>query len=459
LKIETVPLENHSVKLIVELEPEISEDAKRRATRKLAKQLKIPGFRPGKAPFNVIQRLVGDEAILEEGIGLLLDDLYPKILEEAKVQPFGAGKFEKIANTDPLTLEFTISLQPEVQLGDYLSYRLPYHLDPITDEEVEETLETLRKSRAVDEPVERPAIEGDRIDFRISGTLVNLEEGLDSTIIRERAHSVIITGENNPDQDIWPFPAFSRNLIGLSRGDEKIISYTYPEDTSYSSLQNRTVDFKVFVEEVKSHTLPVLNDEFAQSNGEYETLDALRAGIRAYLEDDRLDRYHKDYDGQLISRLSDESQVKYPPGLLEEEIENLLGELTQRLKAKNLDLPTHLKTRGLTEAELREKLKPIAETQLKTSLVILELAEVEDIQLDPTEIERNAERTLNAIGRLLPESELKKLPQDEFLRHVINKVMSELQFEKAIERLRSIAKGEREQPQTEDAPVEIIDEE
>lgn len=442
MKIEKQPLEDHQIKLTVELESEVVEEAKRRAARQLAKQLKIPGFRPGKAPYNVIQRHVGDQALLDEGLELLIEDLYPKILEEADVHPSGPGKLEKVSKTVPVALEFVVPLEPEAQLGDYRSIRFPYELKEISAEEVEQTLQNLRKRGVMDEPVAWPAQEGNRVDFRISAVRTETSEGKNSTLIRERAHSVIIAAEGDPEQDTWPYPAFSRNLIGLSTGDENTIPYTYPEDSPFTSLQNTSVEFKVKIEEVKTHTLPDLNDEFAQTMGEYETLEAMRQGIRETLEAQARQAYHDEYDEQIISRLTDEASVKYSSRSLTSEIENVQRELENHLKSQNLDLQTYLKARGLDKNGLQDEIRPVAEKRLKRTLTLLEVAREENIQLDTEQIQQEAERTLEAMTRFMPESELSKLSPQDLLRYVVNNVVSDMQITKTIERLRAIAKGE-----------------
>ena len=440
MKIETQPLENHQVKLIVEVDPDSFEQIKRKTARKIAKRVKIPGFRPGKAPYNVIQRFIGDKTIAEEGMEQLVEEIYPKIIEEAHIVPYGPGKLDNIAKLDPPVLEFTIPLAAEVVLGDYQAIRFAYELKEVTDEEVEKIMDDLRRRSAVDEPVDRPSQIGDRVDFKISGTRTQPTEGKDSILIRERAHSLIITKEENVDN--WPYNNFSRELIGLSKGSENIIPYTYPPDSEFTSLREVAVEFNVIVEEVKSHTLPELIDEFAQSMGEYKNIDDLRKAVRGDLEKQAREAYESNYDELILSRIVEESTIKYPPQMIEEEIHNLIDQLENRLKGQNLDIATYLKTRGLDQEGLHAEIKPSAENRIKRSLVIMEVAENEKIELDKNEVQAEAERTLEAMTKFMSEKELKKIPSDDLFRGVVSNVMVEMQSKKTLESLRMIARSE-----------------
>jgi len=201
------------------------EGMKRRAARKIANKVRIPGFRPGKAPYQVIVRNVGEAAILEEALELLVDDIYPTVLEESKIEPYGPGSLENIVSQDPVKLEFKVPLKAEVDLGDYRSLRRPYKSTKVSKKEIEEALQNLLERQAIIETVDRAAKEGDLVTARLSATRIQLEEGKDPVFIRESTFPFVIhpapkrskksaeTSELRPE---WPFPGFSQNLVGLS---------------------------------------------------------------------------------------------------------------------------------------------------------------------------------------------------------------------------------------------------
>lgn len=464
MKIETEILEDQQAKLTVEIEAESLEEAKRKAARKIASRTKIPGFRPGKAPYNVIQRHVGEEALLEEGLELLVNDLYPQLLQESNLQPYGPGRFEGLKSLDPLTLEFIVPLMAEVELGDYRSLRFPYEA-PVTDEDqVEEVLQNLRDRQAVEAPAERSAEAGDRIHVRLSAKHFDPEEDSDSTLIRERPLSVVIPVEHAEDEeneDEWPFPGFSRQLIGMSNGEHKTLEYTFPEDSDFDTLQGIKAQFEVQVEEVKSRTLPELSDEFAQSVGEYESLEQLRQEIHDSLQKQSVDQYNSEYDEQVVSAAVEQASIKYPPQMLDNEIDEVIEQLEQRLKGQGLDLDTYRKTRTIDEEGLREEARPVAENRLRRSLVLFEIAEKENIQVEKEELQSETERTLDAMTRFMSESELKKMSRQNLLPNLVGNILAEMRIDRTLERLRTIARGEfveSELPASEENEPEIAKE-
>jgi trigger factor len=442
LKIETQFLENHQAKLIVELENEPLEDAKRRAARKLAKQVKIPGFRPGKAPYNVIVRHVGEGTILEEATEILVNDFYPKAIEEADIHPYGPGELENIPSMDPPKFEFVVPLRAEVTLGNYKEIRLPYEPKEVKDEDVDAVLTDMRNRQAVSEPVERAAQEGDIVYMHLSGERKQAEEGQDPTLIKERSLSVVIDPEGEDHTDEWPFPGFSRNLISLQAGDQKDLAYTFSDDTPYESLRGIDAEYHLTVDEVKSRNLPELNDEFSQSIGEYETMEDLTGAIRSSLEEQAKETYNSDYDDQILDQLVGQSTIKYPPQMLDREIDEVIESLKNRLEQQNLDIDLYLKTREMDMDGLKEEARPVAIKRLERALVLLELSESENVQVKPEEVQDETARTMNEIARTLPKSEAYKLSNRDVVSSLVGNIMMDMVTDRTLERLRQIARGE-----------------
>jgi trigger factor len=306
-------------------------------------------------------------------------------------------------------------------------------------------IENLRRRQAVEEPADRPAQAGDRVYFNLSGRRLEVAEGEDPTLIQERSTSAVIEADEAGEASEWPFPGFSRRLIGLSSGDEQSFKYTFPEEWDYESLRGKAAEFRVTIEQVKTIQLPELNDEFAQSVGDqYETLDALRADIRANLESQTREAYDADYDEQIITQLLERSTVKYPPQMLENEIEEVLHQLEHRLKAQNLDLETYRKTRNLDEDGLRAEARPVAESRLKRSLILLEVSQAENIEVDKEDLQSETERTLEAMTRFMSESEMRKLSTQELIPNLVGNILAEMRINRTVERLRQISSGNGE---------------
>ncbi|MCX7976476.1 MAG: trigger factor, partial [Bellilinea sp.] len=218
MKLEIQPRDDHQVNVIAEFENELLEQFKRRSARKIAEKTRIPGFRPGKAPYDVVRRVVGDEALLEQAIEDLIDEYYPKILEEAQIKPGAAGNLEKILSLDPPKFSFIVPLEPEVDLGNYKDIRLEYSPEAVEEQEVTEFLKRLQTNYSTAEPVDRPAQDGDLVYVKFSGKLTQPAEGEDEVVFPERPAQFIL-GSDLMENRSFPFPGFSENLVGKKEGD------------------------------------------------------------------------------------------------------------------------------------------------------------------------------------------------------------------------------------------------
>ena len=445
MKIESESLEDHQVKLTVEVDSDQFEASKRKAAKKIAKRVKIPGFRPGKAPYQVVQRHVGDEAMIEESLDILVKDIYPQIIEEAEIEPYGPGNLENIENLDPLTLEFIVPLRAEVDLGVYSDLRFDYEPPEITDQDVEAVEEDFRQRQAVEETVDRPSQEGDHVYIRLSAKRYEeTEDSEEGNLIDERSTSVIIAAEDAETPSEWPFDGFSRELIGMSLGEDKTLVYEYPEDSDFESLQGVAADFSIHMEDVKSRVLPEANDEFAQSLGEYEDLESLRKDIRDSLEQRGMETYNSEYDDQIVDAIVESSTIKYPPQMLDNEINDVVHQLERRLGNQGLDLDLYLKTREMDEQGLRDEARPVAENRVKRSLVLLEIAHKEEINVTEDELQQETERTMESITSFMSESDRKQFDSPEAVMNLAGNIYAEMRMNKTLEYLRKVAQGELE---------------
>ena len=447
MKIEITPRDDHQVKITAEFEPEVLEQYKQKAARKISQQAKIPGFRPGKAPYAVVRRLYGDDTIEKEANDLILDEKYADVLKEAKVEPFANGTLEEIVSTNPPKYVFVVPLMPEVALGDYKSIRKPYQLPEITEDRVETVVKNLRAGYATAEPVQNPVQEGDLVSFSIEGAFTAPAEGEEAAIPTFTNPSLqMIIGENEFEVDDFPFQDFSRELIGLSEGEEKTLTHTFSEDDPEEKVRGKEVQFKVKIQSVKSLTMPELTDEFAQSVGEYENVEGLRKSIRQSLEEN--DR--RDYDNRYLTEIVDEvrslSTIKFPPQAIAEESDRVLHSLEHDLADQKLDLPTYLKTRNMEkEAFIESEVTPVARQRLERSLVLDEIAKVEKVQLDMDQLQKETEATMQALQN---DPEFQKAARGRNSESVVRGVTLEsanrVLNRQVLGRLKAIATGEAE---------------
>lgn len=448
MKIEKELLEDQQVKLTVEVDNEQLEASKRKAAKKIARRIKIPGFRPGKAPYQVIRRQVGEEALLEESLEILVNDIYPQVVEEEEIQPYGPGNLENVVSLDPVILEFVIPLMAEIELGDYKSIRKPYEPPEVTDQDVDAVQQDFRQRQAVEETAERAAEVGDHVYFRLSAKRFEAEgegeEGVEANLIEERTTSTIIAEDQADSKDEWPFDGFSRELIGMSAGEDKTLVYTFPEDSPYESLREVNAEFSIHVEDVKARLLPELDEEFAQSLGEYEDLDALQKDIRESLENRAREGYNAEYDDDVINEIIENSTIKYPPQMKEAELNNVIQQLETRLGNQGLDMDIYLKTREMDEQGLRDEADPVAETRVKRSLVLLEIAKQEEIDVSEEELQEETTRTLDSITSYMSESDRKQFESPNTLMNLAGNIYAEMRIDRTIEFLRALASGKAE---------------
>ncbi len=445
MKIEKQLLDDHQMELKVEVDPEVMEANKRRAARQIAKRGKIPGFRPGKAPYDVIVRHYGEAAILEQAMDLLVDDIYPKVLDEAEIKPAAAGSLENVEELDPPKLTFRVPLAPEIDLGDYRSVRLPYEWSAPAEKELDEALTEMQRMYATTETVERPVEVGDYVMVDVEGERIKPKDEEDLSLALSRQGYALIVTEDAKD-DEWPYPGFSKKLLGMSPDESKTIKHKYPKDEPNESLQGEQVKFEVTLKTVRSMTLPELDDEFAKTAGQFETLDELKEALKNELETRSKAEYEDKYYLELIDQVKAGATIKYPPQVVEHEAEHVLDDLRQRLSQQGLDLDTYFKMRETTQEQfMEEEAKPVAVKRLERSLILDKLANEEKVELDESSLQNEFGQTLTQLqhqGMNLNQVRGGKRGQQQMAEAIVKESASRLITRRTLERMKAIATGE-----------------
>jgi trigger factor len=387
LKIETHPREDHQITLIVDVEPEKLEGARRKAARRIAEKAKIPGFRPGKAPYDVVRRLYGDGVITEEAMELLVDEIYPLALKEADITPAAAGQLENIESMDPPKFIFTIPLAPTVDLGDYKAVRLPYEWTAPGDDNLEEEIINLRRMYSTRETVERAAQDGDFVSVDVTGVKAKAKED-EAPLVERNGFAVLVRTDEKEGE--WPFPGFASKLIGAKPGENTSFAHKFAKDHEDETLQGQNVKFTVAVKTVRALNLPDLNDEFAQKTGLGQTVDELRQHMRENMEQESRNAYDDKYFEQALEQIKAGASIKYPPQVLEHEEEHVIEDVERRLKGQGVEnLETYFKMVNTTKEQfIEEQARPTAQKRLERSLIMDEIARLEKIELDQQALEQ-----------------------------------------------------------------------
>ncbi len=436
MKIERQDLENRQVELQVEVASDQLQKAMRAAARRLSRGTKIPGFRPGKAPYEVIEGKFGEDVIFEEALDSLGQEIYRDALEETEIEPYAPGSLEEVIREDPLKLRYTVPLAPEVDLGAYRDIRIPFEDAEVTDVDFEEGIEEIRQRQALIEPADHPAEETDLVIIDLSGELLDPEDEEDAQLLDMKDISILVA----PETDV-PTPGVMEHLLGLAAGDEKSYEYTFTDDHPNEDLRNRTARFQIKCLEVKSRFVPEWSDELAQNLGDFESLLDLRVKFRENLQKQAEMEAETQHTDEIMQKLVEGASVEYPPIVLQEETGHLLQDLRMRLGNQKLTLEDYLKIEGKTEEDLREELEPEAIERIKRGLVLGKIVDVEELKVEDDEINAEIKRLTEPLG---PDADKRLLEAFESPagRH---RIARDVLTDKAIRRIIAIAKGEAEE--------------
>ena len=402
LNVQTEHLENHTARLTVELEAERVEQAMRQAARRISKKSRIPGFRPGKAPYNVVLNLFGREYVLGEAIDDLGNAAFREALEAADIDPYAPGNLEDVQDNGQ-KLVFIVPKRPTVDLGDYRALRFEETPTEITDDTVNDAMEHLRQSEALVEPVERPAALGDMVTFSHFEVLalggedsaedaadadaeeVEEAESADSETPEAAEDEAAVEAEDSTedaadasaedaeevedtedfedaDSAAWSeadlvlhehdfdrvlrddeddfFPGFSPEFVGASVGDEIVFTLNIPEDFDNEEIAGRTVRVEGTVKQVALRTVPEWTDELAArvSEGKQETMLELRVDTRRQLEENAAKIARQNLANKMLEAMVENASIHYPAELVDDYLDDLLKDLEQNV----------LKRQGLT---------------------------------------------------------------------------------------------------------------
>ena len=427
MKVTAERMPDSQVLLNIEIDPERVESSLDQAFKRLAPRTRIPGFRPGKAPRALVERHYGRETLLHEALDKLVPIVVQEAIEAESLDIIDRPDLE-IASLDPVVVKATVPVRPTIDLGDYRSVRVerqPAVLDPA---KVDESLESLRQRYATVEPVERPVEDGDviRADIRAVSEereLVNQEDA-EVTVVEEQMKGL---------------PGLYPTLIGLSAGTEQTFQVEAPEDAG-DEIAGKPIEYAVTVKDVKTRTLPDLDDEFAKQVGEsFPTL----ASLRERIESDMRSRLEAEADQKLeeeaLTKLTEKATVEFPPQLIDRETERMLRD--QGVPGEDRkSFETFLRRAGLSEERLREEFRPAAAERVRRSLVLAKLRELEGIEVTPDDVSAEIDR----IGAGGPQGEqLRQLFDTESGREAIERT---LVSRRTVERLRQIALGEAPEP-------------
>ena len=383
MNVKSETRENNSVKISVTVEKEVFEEGLNKAYLKNRKYIAVPGFRKGKAPRRMIENLYGAEVFYNDAIEEIFPEIYKEAVIDRGLKAVGQPSISELNFNDDKTVDLTIetALYPEVTLGQYKGIEMPKAAPAVTDEEVEKELDRKANEVARIITVDRPAEEGDTAVIDYEGFLngVPFEGGKDEGHeLRLGSHSFI--------------PGFEEQVIGLSAGEEKDINVTFPEEYHAKDLAGKPVVFKVKVHEVKQTQVPAKDDELAKDISEFDTLDELRADIRANMLNEKAEGIDRAFENALLEKAAENASMDVPAAMIDEEVEKEMDRFDYQLRSQGMSLEQYSKMLGGDLSGFKNSIRPSAENQLKIRLTLEAVAEAEKLEASEEEIEQEYQK-------------------------------------------------------------------
>jgi trigger factor len=437
MKVSAERLDNCQVDVIIEMDAAEVDEKLRQAARKISKQFTVPGYRRGKAPFHAVLRVFGREAVQQQALEDFGNELYEKALKEIEYEPYEIGELKNV-EWEPFRMTVLLPIRPEVDLGDYRAVRVPFEPEPVTDERVEQYLGELRQQHVQWVPVERPGVLGDQVVLDMEGTVG------DDLIMDNEDYEMLLEAEA-----LLPLPGFHEQIVGMSPGEEKTFVLTVPEDDSHQSAAGQEATIVARVHTVKEKNLPPLDDELAMMVGDYDSLDALRAGVREELAAESLQKAGEAYlDKVLEAMIGAAVKIEYPLQAIDREADLMLSQMEANLASVGIQMDRYLAMVGKTREVYRREMHPSAEERLRKRLVLNEIAEREELRIAPGEVEAEIDRMTEMMDNRADEMrEMLSSPEGRL------SVANDLMMARVQERVVQIGKGEAP-PLQEDVKVE-----
>ena len=383
--------ENQQVTLTVEVEAAEVSKAVEKAVKRLSNRVNIPGFRKGKAPRKIIERNVGMDAIMQEAFDIVGPKAFADALEEQKIEPVSRPQIdiETLEDGKDLVFKATVTPRPEVKLGEYKGLKVEKNVEAVTDEDVEKQLKTFqdRQGKMVDAP-EGSAVKDD--DF----TTLDFEGFVDGEAF-----------EGGKGQD-YPLqigsgsfiPGFEDQLIGAKIGEEKEVNVTFPEEYHAKELAGKAATFKCTIRSIKQKELPAMDDELAKKVSKFETLEELKADVRKNLEENAARKAENDQKSAAIEMATNNITVDIPAVMIDNRVEGMIREMAMRLEQQGMSFDAYLQYAGTDINKIREDYRETAEKNVRTDLMLEEVAKAEDIKVEAKDLDAEVAGMAAAYG-------------------------------------------------------------
>lgn len=361
------------------------------AFKKVVKQINVPGFRKGKVPRPIFEQRFGVEALYQDAVDILLPKAYSNAVEEAGINPVDQPEIEvtQIEKGKEFKFDATVTVEPEVELGDYKGLEIEKQDTELTDEEVEETIKQRLEAMA-----DMVVKEDGKVE---EGDTVNLD--FDGYVDGEQFEGGQADGYDLEIGSGMFIPGFEEQLVGLQVGEEKDVEVTFPEEYHAEELAGQPATFKTKINEIKTKEVPELDDELANElDSEANTVDEYKENLRKQLAESKATEAENAQKEEAIVKATDNAKVDIPQAMIKTEEDRMVQEFAQRLQQQGLNLETYFQISGQSEEDLRGQMKEDAEQRVKTNLTLAAIADAENIEATDEDVEKELETMSSQFG-------------------------------------------------------------
>ncbi|MCD8315078.1 MAG: trigger factor [Firmicutes bacterium] len=376
LKSERISSNKHELQ--IKIDRASYSEAYSRIFRKETAHMTIPGFRPGKAPRPVIEKMIGKDAFMEETLNDMFPKLYDEAVSETKIHPVDTPELDLVSNDEEgIVIKVEVYVKPEVTIENYKGIAAEKTKVVVTDGEIDHELYHIRErnSREI-EVTDRPAQMGDTVNIDYEG----FSDGVAFEGGKDEGHDLKL-GSNSF------IPGFEEGVAGHSVGDEFDVNVTFPTEYHAEDLAGKEAVFKCKINAIKLEELPEADDEFAKDVSEFDTIAEYRESLKEKLAKTKEENADYEVESQIVDFLVENMKADIPEAMIDTEVENVVRDYDMRMRSQGLDLSTYLKYTGETLDVLKEQARPIAERQLKSRLALEKIAELEGLVVSDEELE------------------------------------------------------------------------
>lgn len=416
-----------SIKLTIVADQAELDSIKQNVLKRMSGSLKLQGFRPGKAPMNLVERSVDQNQLQSEFLEHAVNDLYVQAIDQERIRPVAQPQISITKFVPFTTLELVAEVESvsKIVLPDYTKITAVKEVAKVTEAQIDDVIVSLQERAAKREPVERAAKKGDEVTIDFTGVDAKTKSPIAGA---DGSDYPLVLGSDSF------IPGFEDEVTGMKADDVKTFDITFPKDYGATELQNKKVTFTVTAKLVQKMVEPAVDDAFAAQIGPFKSVEELRKDIRRELEAQAKSNAERKYENDLVQAVAEKAKLTIPDSLVDEELDRLEQQERQDILYRGQTWQEHLDAEGVTEEEHRSKNRSGAELRVRAGLVLGEVAEAEKVKVTPEELEIRIQLLKGQYAT--DEQMLQELDKPENRRDIMSRLMTE----KTIDKLKSLQK-------------------